>query len=76
MHTYTAIALLSLLGITLSASAARYFERLVELLVIATADYMFLAFTQPQKGDRSPERGSGRRQFAQTDLYTHYIPAF
>ncbi|MCC3406524.1 MAG: hypothetical protein JGK17_13225 [Microcoleus sp. PH2017_10_PVI_O_A] len=75
MHTYTAIALLSLLGITLSASAARYFERLVELLVIAT-DYMFLASTKPQKGDRSPERGSGRREFAKTDLYTHYIPAF
>ncbi|TAG69600.1 MAG: hypothetical protein EAZ23_26185 [Oscillatoriales cyanobacterium] len=62
MHTYTAIALLSLLGITLSASAARYFERLVEL-------------TQSQKGDRSPERGSGRREFAQHDLYTHYILA-
>ncbi|WP_293147771.1 MULTISPECIES: hypothetical protein [unclassified Microcoleus] len=75
MHTYTAIALLSLLGITLSASADRYFERLVELLVIATADYMFLASTQSQKGDRSPERGSGRREFAQHDLYTHYIPA-
>lgn len=76
MHTYTAIALLSLLGITLSASAARYFECLVELLVIATADYMFLASAQQHKGDRSPERGSGRREFTQTDLYTHYMTAF
>ncbi|MEO6860329.1 MAG: hypothetical protein ABI180_02090 [Microcoleus sp.] len=76
MHTYTAIALLSLLGITLGASAARYFESLVELPVIAAADYMFLAQTQQHKGDRLPERGSGRREFTQPDLYTHYIPAF
>ena len=76
MHTYTAIALLSLLGVTLSASAARAFECLVELLAIATTQNIFLASTQQQKGDRSPERGSGRRQFIQPHLYTHHIPAF
>jgi hypothetical protein len=76
MHTYTAIALLSLLGITLSASAPRAFESLIQLLEIATAHSITLPLTQPQKGDRSPERGSGRREFAQTDLYTHYIPSF
>ncbi|MEG4318833.1 MULTISPECIES: heterocyst-inhibiting protein PatX [unclassified Microcoleus] len=75
MHTYTVIALLSLLGVTLSASAQSAFESLVELLA-ATADYIFLAPTQQHKGDRSPERGSGRREFIQPDLYTHLIPAF
>jgi hypothetical protein len=65
MEIYTAIALLSLLGITLSASAQSAFECLVELLANATADYIILAPTQQGKGDRSPERGSGRRQFLQ-----------
>ncbi len=69
MHTYTAIALLSLLGITLSASAQRAFESLIQLLEITIAHYIVLAPTQSQKGDRSPERGSGRREFTQTDIY-------
>jgi hypothetical protein len=68
MEIYTAIALLSLLGITLSASAQSAFESLVELLANATADYIILAPTQQGKGDRSPERGSGRRQFIQPHL--------
>ena len=76
MQIYTAIALLSLLGITLSASAQSAVKCLVELLAIATADYIVLAPTQQEKGDRSPERGSGRRQFIQPHLYTHHIPAF
>jgi hypothetical protein len=68
MEIYTAIALLSLLGITLSASAQSAFESLVELLANATANYIVLAPTQQQKGDRSPERGSGRRQFIQPHI--------
>ncbi len=68
MQIYTAIALLSLLGITLSASAQSAFESLVELLANAIADYIVLAPTQQQKGDRSPERGSGRRQFIQAHI--------
>ncbi|MEG4283294.1 hypothetical protein QUB68_09215 [Microcoleus sp. A006_D1] len=75
MQTYTAIALLSLLGITLSASATRSVEGLVELLEIV-ARYIFLALTPQHKGDRSPERGSGRREFVQPHLYTHQISAF
>jgi len=68
MQIYTAIALLSLLGITLSASAQSAFESLVELLANAIANYIVLAPTQQQKGDRSPERGSGRRQFIQPHI--------
>jgi hypothetical protein len=59
MQTYTAIALLSLMGITLSATAARAFEFSVEQLATATAQYMLFAQTQPS-GDLNPERGSGR----------------
>ncbi|MEG3898723.1 MULTISPECIES: heterocyst-inhibiting protein PatX [unclassified Microcoleus] len=69
MQTYTAIALLSLLGITLSASAAKAFEPPVQMLETATAQYMLSAQTQ-QKGERGPERGSGRRRFTQPNV-TH-----
>ncbi|MBD1829104.1 hypothetical protein NDI47_05835 [Microcoleus vaginatus GB1-A2] len=75
MQTYTAIALLSLLGITLSASAAQALESLVGLLEVATAPYILSAQTE-QKGDRSPERGSGRREFIEPNLYTHQLQAF
>ena len=70
MQIYTAIALLSLLGITLSANAARAFETPLPSLEAATAEYMLSAQTQ-QKGERGPERGSGRRNFTQPNVYTH-----
>ncbi|MEG4390872.1 heterocyst-inhibiting protein PatX [Microcoleus sp. BROC3] len=75
MQTYTAIALLSLLGITLSASAARAFESSLPMLETATAQYMLSAQTQ-QRGNRSPERGSGRRNFTEPNVYTHPLQDF
>ncbi len=66
MQTYTAIALLSLLGITLSASAASAFES-SQMLETATAQYMLSAQTQ-QKGERAAERGSGRRSFTEPNV--------
>ena len=75
MQTYTAIALLSLLGITLSASAAQAFESPAPILETATAQYMLSAQTQ-QKGDRAPERGSGRRGFTQSNVYTDSLQNF
>ncbi|WP_193973291.1 hypothetical protein [Microcoleus sp. LEGE 07076] len=71
MQTYTAIALLSLLGITLSASAALAFESPVPMLETANTQYMLSAQTQ-QKGERGPERGSGRRSFAEPNV-THAL---
>jgi hypothetical protein len=62
MQTYTTIALLSLLGITLSASAALSIESPVEQLETATAQYMLSAQTQ-QRGERPPRRGGGRHEF-------------
>ncbi len=59
MTTYTPFALLSLLGFTLSGIVDRAFASLVELLDMATAQYILSAQTQ-QRGDLSPERGSGR----------------
>jgi hypothetical protein len=75
MQTYTAIALLSLLGITLSATAARAFETPLPSLETATAEYMLSAQTQ-QKRERGPERGSGRRNFTQPNVYTHPLQDF
>ncbi|MEG3922824.1 hypothetical protein QUA07_27475 [Microcoleus sp. T3_A4] len=75
MQTYTPIALHSLLGVTLSATVVRAFESLVGLLEFATASYILSAQTE-QRGDRSPERGSGRREFIEPNLYTHQLQAF
>ena len=75
MQTYTAIALLSLLGITLSANAARAFETPLASLETATAEYMLSAQTQ-QKRERGPERGSGRRNFTQPNVDTHPLQDF
>jgi hypothetical protein len=75
MQIYTAIALLSLLGITLSANAARAFETPLPKLETATAQYMLSAQTK-QKPDRGPERGSGRRNFTQPNVYTHPLQDF
>lgn len=74
MQTYTAIAFLSLLGITLAASAAQAFESPVPMLETATAQYMLSAQTQ-QKGEREPERGSGRRNFTEPNV-THALQDF
>jgi hypothetical protein len=75
MQTYTAIALLSLLGITLSATAARAVESPLPMLETATAQYMLSAQTQ-QKPERGPERGSGRRNFSEPNVYTHPLQNF
>jgi hypothetical protein len=75
MQTYTAIALLSLLGITLSANAALAFETQLPSLETATAEYMLSAQTQ-QKRERGPERGSGRRNFTQPNVDTHPLQDF
>ena len=75
MQIYTAIALLSLLGITLSANAARAVKTLLLKLETATAEYMLSAQTQQKRG-RTAERGSGRREVTQPNLYTHPLQAF
>jgi hypothetical protein len=65
MPTYTAIALLSLLSITLSANAAQAFETQLPQSDTATAEEMLS--TQAQQWRRSPppprppNRGGGRR---------------
>jgi hypothetical protein len=75
MQTYTAIALLSLLGLTLSASAAKASQSPTELVETATAQYMLSAQTQ-QRGERIPNRGSGRRDFMESQIYTDSLQAF
>ena len=75
MQIYTPIALLRLLGITLGANADRADETPLPKLETATAQYMLSAQTQ-QKRERGPERGSGRRNFTQPNVYTHPLQAF
>ncbi|WP_373536696.1 heterocyst-inhibiting protein PatX [Microcoleus sp.] len=75
MQTYTAIALLSLLGITLSASAAQAFESPAPMLETSTAQYYMLSAQTQQKGERGPERGSGRRSFIEPNV-THALQDF
>ena len=70
MQIYTAIALLSLLGITLSANAARAFETPLPSLETATAEYMLSAQTS-HKGDRPDKKRTQRRSFTQSNVYTH-----
>ncbi|MEG4515771.1 hypothetical protein [Microcoleus sp. AT9b-C5] len=74
MKTYTAIALLSLLGITLSASAAQAFEYSLPMVETATPQYMLSAQTQ-QKGEHPPQR-SRRRNFTEPTVYTHPLQDF
>jgi len=73
MRTYTAIALLSLLGITLSANAAPAIETPLPKLETATAQYMLSVQIQ-QRGPRppkNPKKRSQRRDFTQPNVYTH-----
>ena len=71
MKNYTAIALLSLLGLSLSATAALSLESPVEQLETATAQYMLSAQTE-QRGERPqrPRRSPQRRDFmeSRTDI--------
>jgi len=69
MKNYTAIALLSLLGLSLSATAALSLESPVEQLETATAQYMLSAQTKQRK-DRPPHRDQERRNFmeSRTDI--------
>ena len=61
MQTYTAIALLSLLGITLSANAAQAFETPLSKSDTASAEQMLSTQTQEWRGSPPPQRGGGRR---------------
>jgi hypothetical protein len=69
MKNYTAIALLSLLGLSLSATAALSLESPVEQLETATAQYMLSAQTQQSK-ERRPPKGKRRGEFreSRTDI--------
>jgi len=61
MQTYTAIALLSLLSITLSANAAQAFETQLPKSDTATAEEMLSTQTQGWRRQPPPPRGGGRR---------------
>ncbi|MCC3406523.1 MAG: hypothetical protein JGK17_13220 [Microcoleus sp. PH2017_10_PVI_O_A] len=72
MKNYPAIALLSLLGLSLSATCALSTESPLPQLETSTAQYMLSAQTQ-QRGDRAPRRGSGRYDLMQTGTVTQAL---
>jgi hypothetical protein len=76
MQTYTAIALLSLLSITLSANAAQAFETQLPKSETATAEQMLSTQTQKRRGERPPNRGGGRRYFTQPNVDTDQLQNF
>jgi len=76
MPTYIAIAVLSLLGITLSANAAQAFETQLPKSDTATAEQMLSTQTQQRSSrppSRPPHRGSGRRNFTQPNVDTDQL---
>jgi hypothetical protein len=79
MQTYTAIAVLSLLGITLSANAAQAFETQLPSLETPTAEHMLSTQTQQWRSrppSRPPNRGDGRRNFTQPNVDIHPLQNF
>jgi hypothetical protein len=76
MPTYTAIAVLSLLGITLSANAAQAFETQLPKSDNATAEEMLSTQTQQWRRRRPPNRGDGRRYVTQPNVDTDQLQDF
>jgi len=76
MQTYTAIAVLSLLGITLSANAAQAFETPLPKSETASAEQMLSTQTQKRRGERPPSKGGGRRHFTQPNVDTNQLQDF
>jgi len=76
MQTYTAIAVLSLLGITLSANAAQAFETPLPKSETATAEQMLSTQTQQWRRSRPPNRGGGRRYITQPNVDTDQLQDF
>lgn len=72
MKNYTAIALLSLSGILLSATAGLSIESPLAQLEISTTQYMLSAQTQ-QRGDRPPNRNTQRRDFTSATTETNSL---
>ena len=74
MPTYAAIALLSLLSITLSANAAQAFETQLPKSDTATAEEMLSTQTQKRRGgEPAPGRGTGRPRFTQPNVDTDQL---
>jgi hypothetical protein len=73
MPTYAAIAVLSLLSITLSANAAQAFETPLPKSDTATAEEMLSTQTQWRRRPPSPSRGGGRRDFTQPNVDTDQL---
>jgi len=70
MKTYTAIIFFTLFGIGFAANAQAIEYQSIENFQSSAAQHMLSAQTQ-QKGERAPERGSGRKDFVAPNVFTH-----
>lgn len=75
MRTYTAIALLSLLSITLSPAASGAVEPAAQSLETATAEYMLSVQTQ-QRGERTRRKPRERKNFVESSVSTDRYQEF
>ncbi len=76
MKTYTAILLSTLLGFGFTATQAKALEyQSGEQLLSTSAQHMLSAQTQ-QKGERAPERGSGRKDFVEPNVFNEHFHDF
>ncbi|MDB9513318.1 hypothetical protein PN499_19165 [Kamptonema animale CS-326] len=75
MKTYTAIIFFALFGISFAANAQAIEYQSIEEFQSSAALHMLSAQTQ-QKGERAPERGSGRRDFIAPNVYSYPADEF
>ncbi|HLO48770.1 MAG TPA: hypothetical protein VK211_10185 [Kamptonema sp.] len=75
MKTYTAVILFTLFGVAFAANAQAIEYQSVENFQSSAAQQMLSAQTQ-QKGERAPERGSGRKDFVEPNVYSYPADEF
>ncbi|MDF0556071.1 hypothetical protein [Kamptonema sp. UHCC 0994] len=75
MKNYTAIIFFSLFGIGFAANAQAIEYKSIQDFQSSAALQMLSAQTQ-QKGERAPERGSGRRDFVAPNVYSNPADEF
>jgi hypothetical protein len=76
MQTYTAIAVLSLLGITLSANAAQAFETQLPKSETATAEHMLSTQTQQRRSRALLTGAADAGRFTQPNVDTDQLQDF
>jgi hypothetical protein len=75
MKTQATIIFFTLIGISFAANAQAIEYKSIADFQTSAAQQMLSAQTQ-QKGERAPERGSGRKDFVDSSTYSHSAEEF